>query len=171
MINEKHFERVTGLMKDTNILCGGGSNASTLQIEPTILDKVTWESPVMQEEIFGPLLPILTFYDLKEAIELVNARPRPLALYFFTRDKDREKEVLKQISYGGGCINDTVVHLATSHMPFGGVGDSGMGGYHGKASFETFTHQKSIMKKSLLVDIPIRYAPFKNKLQILKKIQ
>ena len=125
----------------------------------------------MQEEIFGPLLPILTFYDLKEAIELVNARPRPLALYFFTRDKDREKEVLKQISYGGGCINDTVVHLATSYMPFGGVGDSGMGGYHGKASFETFTHQKSIMKKSLLVDIPIRYAPFKNKLQILKKIQ
>lgn len=171
MINEKHFERVTGLMKDTNILCGGGSNAATLQIEPTILDKVTWESPVMQEEIFGPLLPVLTFYDLKEAIELVNARPRQLALYFFTRDKDREKEVLKQISYGGGCINDTVVHLATSHMPFGGVGDSGMGGYHGKASFETFTHQKSIMKKSLLVDIPIRYAPFKNKLQILKKIQ
>ena len=171
IINEKHYNRIMGLISEEKTIFGGEGDKDKLKINPTVMTKVTWDDPVMQEEIFGPLLPILTFYDLKEAIELVNARPRPLALYFFTRDKDREKEVLKQISYGGGCINDTVVHLATSYMPFGGVGDSGMGGYHGKASFETFTHQKSIMKKSLLVDIPIRYAPFKNKLQILKKIQ
>ena len=108
--------------------------------------------------------------DIEEAIQMVNARPRPLALYYFTKDKQREAMMLKQVSYGGGCINDTIVHLATSHMPFGGVGNSGMGGYHGKDSFDTFTHKKSIMKKSVLLDIPIRYAPFKNKLNILKKL-
>lgn len=170
MINEKHFNRVLGLTEQTHIVCGGGSDAGKLKIEPTILDQVTWESPVMQEEIFGPILPVLTFYDIEEAIQMVNARPRPLALYYFTKDKQREAMMLKQVSYGGGCINDTIVHLATSHMPFGGVGNSGMGGYHGKDSFDTFTHKKSIMKKSLLLDIPIRYAPFKNKLNILKKL-
>lgn len=171
MINEKHFERVLGLIRDAHVVCGGGSRKETLQIEPTILDQVTWEHPVMREEIFGPVLPVLTFYDLKEAAAQISARPRPLALYFFTRDRQREAWVLKHLSYGGGCINDTVVHLATSHMPFGGVGDSGMGGYHGRASFDTFTHQKSIMKKSGLIDIPVRYAPFKKKLDLLKKIQ
>ncbi|MDO4312686.1 MAG: aldehyde dehydrogenase [Eubacteriales bacterium] len=171
MINGKHFDRVAGLMQEAHILSGGHSDRASLKIEPTILDQVTWESPVMQEEIFGPLLPVLTFYDMQEVIQMVNARPRPLALYYFTKDKGREAEVLKNISYGGGCINDTVVHLATSHMPFGGVGNSGMGGYHGKDSFDTFTHKKSIMKKLCLIDIPIRYAPFKNKLTLLKKIQ
>ena len=125
----------------------------------------------MQEEIFGPVLPVMTFFDLKEVVEQVSARPRPLALYLFTKKKEREAYVLKHVSYGGGCINDTVVHLATSYMPFGGVGDSGMGGYHGKDSFDTFTHRKSIMKKSCLIDIPVRYAPFKKKLDLLKKIQ
>ena len=170
MINEKHFNRVLGLTERAQIVCGGGSDVDMLKIEPTVLDQVTWESPVMQEEIFGPLLPVLTFYDIEEAIQMVNARPRPLALYYFTKDKQREAMMLKQVSYGGGCINDTIVHLATSHMPFGGVGNSGMGGYHGKDSFDTFTHKKSIMKKSVLLDIPIRYAPFKNKLNILKKL-
>ena len=132
MINEKHFERVLGLIRDAHVVCGGGSRKETLQIEPTILDQVTWEHPVMREEIFGPVLPVLTFYDLKEAAAQISARPRPLALYFFTRDRQREAWVLKHLSYGGGCINDTVVHLATSHMPFGGVGDSGMGGYHAR---------------------------------------
>lgn len=170
MINEKHFNRVLGLTERVHGVCGGGSNVDMLKIEPTVLDQVTWESPVMQEEIFGPLLPVLIFYDIEEAIQMVNARPRPLALYYFTKDKQREAMMLKQVSYGGGCINDTIVHLATSHMPFGGVGNSGMGGYHGKDSFDTFTHKKSIMKKSVLLDIPIRYAPFKNKLNILKKL-
>lgn len=171
MINEKHFERVLGLLRDAHIVCGGGSKSSSLQIEPTVLDNVDWDSPAMQEEIFGPVLPILTFFDIKEAAALVNARPRPLALYLFTKDKKREAFILRNVSYGGGCINDTVVHLATPHMPFGGVGNSGMGGYHGKASFDTFTHDKSILKKALLMDNPMRYAPFKNKLDILKKIQ
>ena len=170
MINEKHFNRVLGLAERAHVVCGGGSDVDMLKIEPTVLDQVTWESPVMQEEIFGPLLPVLTFYDIEEAIQMVNARPRPLALYYFTKDKQREAMMLKQVSYGGGCINDTIVHLATSHMPFGGVGNSGMGGYHGKDSFDTFTHKKSIMKKSVLLDIPIRYAPFKNKVNILKKL-
>lgn len=170
MINEKHFHRVLGLTERAHVVCGGGSDVDMLKIEPTVLDQVTWESPVMQEEIFGPLLPVLTFYDIEEVIQMVNARPRPLALYYFTKDEQREAMMLKQVSYGGGCINDTIVHLATSHMPFGGVGNSGMGGYHGKDSFDTFTHKKSIMKKSVLLDIPIRYAPFKNKLNILKKL-
>ncbi len=171
MINEKHFDRVLGLMEGARIVSGGQSDRPALKIAPAVLDQVTWESPVMQEEIFGPLLPVLSFYDIEEAVRMVNAKPRPLALYYFTKDKKREAEVLKNISYGGGCINDTVVHLATPYMPFGGIGSSGMGGYHGKDSFDTFTHRKSIMKKSCLVDIPIRYAPFKNKLALLKKIQ
>ena len=126
----------------------------------------------MLEEIFGPILPILSFYDIQEAIEMVNARPKPLALYYFTKDKAREKRVLAGISYGGGCINDTIVHLANPNLPFGGVGSSGMGSYHGKASFDTFTHEKSVLKKSLLLDIPIRYAPFKDiQLRLLKKLQ
>lgn len=171
MINQKHFDRVRNLIQNAHVVCGGGSREDTLQIEPTILDGVTWDHPVMQEEIFGPVLPVMTFFDLKEAAEQINARPRPLALYLFTGKKERENYILKHISYGGGCINDTIVHLATPHMPFGGVGDSGMGGYHGKASFDTFSHLKSVMKKSCLVDIPVRYAPFKKKLDLLKKIQ
>lgn len=171
MINRKHFDRVLDLMEGARVVYGGGSSEGSLKIEPTILDQVTWEHPVMQEEIFGPLLPVLTFYSLREAIQMVNARPKPLALYYFTRDKRREAAVLKRVSYGGGCINDTVVHLASPHLSFGGVGESGMGGYHGKGSFDTFTHEKSIMKKSGLIDLPIRYAPFGNKLALLKKIQ
>ena len=171
MINQKHFDRVIGLMKNAKVVCGGGSRSDTWQIEPTVLENVTWDSPVMKEEIFGPLLPVLTFFDLKEAAAAINARPKPLALYLFTKNKKTEASILRNVSYGGGCINDTVVHLATSHMPFGGVGDSGIGGYHGKASFETFTHKKSIMKKANIIDIPVRYAPFKNKLKILQKLQ
>lgn len=171
MINKKHFDRVFGLLKDAQVVCGGGSDAKSLQIEPTILDDVTWDSPVMQEEIFGPILPVLTFYNIEEVTALVNARAKPLALYFFTRDKNREAYILKNISYGGGCVNDTIVHLATPYLPFGGVGASGMGAYHGKASFDTFTHKKSIMKKSNLIDVPVRYAPFKEKLKTLKKLQ
>ena len=171
MFIETLFDRVIGRMEGANIAAGGESDRVSQKIAPTVLDQVTWENPVMQEEIFGPLLPVLAFYDLKEAVQMINARPRPLALYYFTKDKKREAKVLKYISYGGGYINDTVVHLATSYMPFGGVGSSGMGGYHGKDSFDTFTHRKSVMKKSLAIDIPIRYAPFKNKLALLKKIQ
>jgi len=171
IVNQKHFERLNGLIEQSHVLKGGAVRRSGMRIEPTIVDQVTWESAVMQEEIFGPILPILTFYDLDEAVRMVNAAPKPLALYYFTRDKDREAKILRSISYGGGCINDTVVHVGTPHLPFGGVGSSGMSGYHGKASFDTFTHKKSIMKKSLLIDIPMRYAPYRKKLRMLRKIQ
>lgn len=170
IINEKHFNRLLNLMKSGNIVHGGQYNDKTYQITPTILDKVTWDSAVMREEIFGPIFPVLEFENLKEVISVVNKHPKPLALYLFTNDKDREKDIIQNISFGGGCINDTIVHLATSYMPFGGVGESGMGGYHGKASFDTFSHKKSILKKSNLLDIPLRYPPFKNNLKLLKKL-
>ncbi|MGL6202489.1 MAG: aldehyde dehydrogenase [Lachnospiraceae bacterium] len=171
IVNEKHFERLCGLMKSEHIVTGGKVRRDSRQIEPTILDRITWESPVMQEEIFGPILPVMSFYDIREVIEVVNARPKPLALYYFTNSKAREAQVLRSISFGGGCINDTVVHVGSSRLPFGGVGSSGMGAYHGKASFDTFTHKKSMIKKSRYIDIPIRYAPFGSKLNLLKRIQ
>jgi len=169
IINEKHFNRLKELLSDGRILVGGDVNEATLQIAPTIVDQVGWESPVMQEEIFGPILPVLEFEDIHEVIAAVNSRPKPLALYLFTNDKNVEKRIIKSISFGGGCINDTIVHLATSYMPFGGVGESGMGSYHGKWSFDTFTHYKSIMKKSIWPDIRLRYPPYRDKLGLLKK--
>lgn len=169
IINEKHFNRLKGLLSDGRILVGGDVNEATHQIAPTIVDQITWESPVMQEEIFGPILPVLTFDDIDEVIAAVNSRPKPLALYLFTNDKSVEKRIVKSISFGGGCINDTIVHLATSFMPFGGVGESGMGRYHGKWSFDTFTHEKSILMKSCRLDIKLRYPPYKDKMGLLKR--
>ncbi|NLD26603.1 MAG: aldehyde dehydrogenase [Acholeplasmataceae bacterium] len=169
IINEKHFARLLGLMEDGEIVFGGKSDAKTNRIEPTLIDKVDWESPVMQEELFGPIMPAITFSDLNEVLKKVQERPKPLALYLFTTCKENEEFVLKNVSFGGGCVNDTIVHLATSYLPFGGVGGSGMGSYHGKASFDTFSHKKSIMKKSLLLDIPLRYPPYKENLSIIKK--
>lgn len=171
IINEKHFERLLDLIPGEKVAAGGTWEYAARRIAPTILDHVTWNSKVMQEEIFGPILPIITYDSLTEAVRAVNARPRPLALYLFTRSVRTEKYIMKNISYGGGCINDVIVHLATSEMPFGGVGGSGMGNYHGKASFTTFTHEKSIMKKSTWIDIPLRYPPYKNHLKMLRKLQ
>lgn len=124
----------------------------------------------MQEEIFGPLLPVMEYDDMEQVISFINSRPKPLALYLFTKDKKLEGMIVKRVSFGGGCINDTLVHLATSRMPFGGVGESGMGGYHGKWSFDTFTHKKSIMRKSFLIDVELRYPPYGNKLNMLRKL-
>lgn len=170
IINEKHFQRLLSLMEGNEIAIGGRSNSKTLQIEPTVLCLKSWESSVMAEEIFGPVLPIIEFTSLKAAVDEINQHPKPLALYFFTNSKENERYVLKNVSYGGGCINDTIVHLATSYMPFGGVGESGMGGYHGKASFDTFSHKKSVLIKSNKIDVPLRYPPYKNKLKLLKKV-
>ncbi len=170
IINDKHFNRLLGLIQNETIAVGGKYNDQTHRITPTVLDNVTWDRPIMQEEVFGPLFPVLEFESLNDVIGTVNHHPKPLALYFFTQDRKREQYVIDNTSFGGGCINDTVVHLATSYMPFGGVGDSGMGGYHGKASFDTFSHQKSILKKSTLFDIPLRYPPYKDKLKLLKRI-
>ena len=160
MVNRKHFDRVLGLIDPSKVVLGGGSNPDALKIQPTVLDGVSPEDPVMGEEIFGPVLPVLTFDRVEEALEFVNARPRPLALYLFSQNKQTHELFLRRSSFGGGCINDTIIHLATSRMPFGGVGNSGMGGYHGRASFDTFSHRKSIVKKSALIDLPVRYAPY-----------
>ena len=132
------------------------------KIEPTVMDHVTFQDAVMQEEIFGPVLPILTFRSLDQAIQNINAMPHPLALYLFTADKRVIQKVTTRCSYGGGCINDVVIHLATSEMGFGGVGASGMGAYHGKTGFDTFTHYKSMVDKKIWLDLPMRYQPYRN---------
>ena len=160
MINKKHFDRVLGMMNRKKLACGGEWDEKALKIAPTVLRGVTAEDLVMQEEIFGPVLPVLTVASVEEACAFVRKRPKPLALYLFTGDRKTEKHVLKTVSFGGGCVNDTIIHLATSQMGFGGVGDSGMGAYHGKKSFETFSHEKSIVKKYTWLDLPLRYQPY-----------
>lgn len=160
MINEKHFHRVMRLLEGEKIVMGGYGDEKSLRIAPTLLADVTEDSPVMQEEIFGPVLPILSFSDIQEAFRFVERREKPLALYLFTRSKAAEQQALKRLSFGGGCINDTIVHLSSPYMGFGGVGNSGMGSYHGKRSFETFSHEKSILKKYNWLDLPVRYQPY-----------
>lgn len=167
IVNEKHFERLLGLIDPAKVVVGGGSQRETLQIEPTVMDGVTEDDAVMGEEIFGPIMPIITYRSVEEAEAFIKARPKPLACYLFTRDRALEDRFLRHVPFGGGCVNDTIVHLATSSMGFGGVGASGMGSYHGKKSFETFSHEKSILKKHLWLDLPLRYqpyTPFKEKL-------
>lgn len=171
IVNEKHFNRLRGLVANETAVVGGAFDEATLKIEPSIYDNITWDSPLMGEEIFGPLMPIMTFDSLDEVIAQVKKRNRPLALYLFTNSKAVQDKVLSEVSFGGGCINDTIVHLASTSMPFGGVGASGMGGYHGKFSFETFSHKKSVLNKSNLIDMPIRYAPYKaSRMSLLKKL-
>ena len=160
MINRKHFDRVMGLIDPAKVVYGGRGDPDTLKIQPTILDGVSPEDPVMGEEIFGPLLPVLTYDTLDQAVEFINRRPHPLALYLFSEDRAAQERFLRQVPFGGGCVNDTIIHLATSRMGFGGVGDSGMGSYHGKLSFDTFSHRKSVVKKSTWMDLPVRYAPY-----------
>ena len=162
IINEKHFQRIRGLIDPSKVVLGGQSNPDSLQIAPTVMDHVTWDDAVMQEEIFGPILPILTFDHLNEVYALLAKRPKPLALYFFSEDKQRILEVTERCTYGGGCVNDTIIHLATSEMGFGGVGESGMGGYHGKEGFDAFSHTKSIVDKKTWMDLPMRYQPYQN---------
>ena len=160
IVNEKHFERLCGLVDAKKVVLGGETDKEALRIAPTVMDNVTWEDAVMQEEIFGPVLPILTFDDFEELYPLLARKPKPLALYLFSEDKKRIKEATARLSYGGGCINDTVIHLATSEMGFGGVGESGMGAYHGKEGFDAFSHTKSIVDKKTWMDLPMRYQPY-----------
>lgn len=161
MINRKHFDRVWNLIDYEKVVCGGVCDPETLQIAPTILDGVTWDDAVMGEEIFGPVLPILTFTQADAVYDLLRAQPKPLALYLFSSDRKTIDLVTKTIPFGGGCINDTIIHLATEHMGFGGVGESGMGAYHGKVGFETFSHRKSIVDKKTWLDLPMRYQPYR----------
>lgn len=160
MVNEKHYARVMGLIEGEDVVVGGYGNQETLQIAPTILDNVSLDAPVMQEEIFGPVLPTLTFETREELLEIIRHFEKPLACYLFTTDKQMERWALAHIAFGGGCINDTIIHLATSEMGFGGVGASGMGSYHGKVGFETFSHRKSVIKKYNWIDVPMRYHPY-----------
>lgn len=160
IINKRHFDRLMGLMEDANPVLGGQGIAETLRIEPTLLDGVTPESACMQQEIFGPILPMLAWDKWEDVEAFVLSRPRPLASYLFTTDKEIENRFRQHLSFGGGCVNDTIVHLSVHGMPFGGIGDSGMGSYHGKTGFDTFTHYKSILKKGNWLDLPFRYQPF-----------
>ena len=170
IINQKHFDRLCALMKEGTICMGGAVRADTCQIEPTVFEDITWDNAIMQEEIFGPLLPVLTFTDLDAVVQTLLDQEKPRALYLFSEQKRNQHRVLSALSYGGGCINDTIIHLATSAMGFGGVGQSGMGSYHGYDSFQTFSHRKSIVKKANWIDLPFRYHPYTNCKQRLVRL-
>lgn len=164
IINQKHFERLCGLIDKNKVIIGGETDCGSNRIAPTVMDNVTEDDAVMGEEIFGPIMPILTFDDFDKMVDNLKDKDKPLALYLFSSDKGQIKRITTELSYGGGCINDVVVHLSTSEMGFGGVGQSGMGSYHGKDGFDAFSHYKSIMDKKTWLDLPMRYQPYKNKM-------
>lgn len=161
MINSKHFNRVMGLIDQDKVVTGGQCNLDTLQIAPTVMADVTWDDPIMQEEIFGPVLPILTVDDVSEIPDLLYDKQKPLAFYLFSEDRNTIQELTSRCAFGGGCVNDTIIHLATNYMGFGGTGESGMGSYHGKDGFEEFSHRKSLVDKKTWMDLPMRYQPYK----------
>lgn len=168
IVNEKHFDRLTSFMEQGDIFLGGKSNREMLSIEPTVLTSVTWDDRIMADEIFGPILPVLEYTALDDLIVGIRNHPNPLALYLFTSSTRIQNELLESISFGGGCINDTIYHFANPHLPFGGVGTSGIGAYHGKSSFDVFSHKKSVLKQTTLFDIPFRYPHVKNALSKIK---
>lgn len=170
IVQRKHFERLCAFLKEGKAVTEIVTDEQSLKIGPTLLDGITWEDSVMQEEIFGPILPILEFETIEELIALLKEKEKPLALYLFTGSKAVEEKITGELSYGGGCINDTLLHLASPYMGFGGVGSSGMGRYHGKHSFDTFSHEKGILKKSLFFDLPIRYQPYTEKKEKILKL-
>lgn len=170
IINKRNFDRILGLIDSSKVTYGGASNEKTLYIQPTILDNITWSDPVMQEEIFGPVLPVLSFTDFNETLSEIIKREKPLAAYLFTTNEEQKERFLKTVPFGGGCINDTVMHLAGDRLPFGGVGNSGMGSYHGEAGFRAFSHQKSILEKSNWGEPNFKYPPYsKEKLKWIKR--
>ncbi|MEZ0370776.1 MAG: aldehyde dehydrogenase, partial [Candidatus Sericytochromatia bacterium] len=160
IVNDTHFERLSRMIKPEQVAVGGQHERGSRYIAPTILSPVNWDDQVMEDELFGPLLPILTYRSLEEVIEKVQSRPRPLALYFFSENKAHQQMIINRLNFGGGCINDTMIHLATPYLPFGGIGPSGMGGYHGRFSFEAFSHRKALMQRPLKLDLPLRYPPY-----------
>ncbi|NET73792.1 MAG: aldehyde dehydrogenase family protein [Sphaerospermopsis sp. SIO1G2] len=170
IISKRHFDRLTKFLEYGQIIVGGKTNPESLYIAPTLLENFSLNDSIMEEEIFGPILPIIEYTEIEEAINLINSKPKPLALYIFSDNKNLQQKILQTTSSGGVCINDTVMQVGISSLPFGGVGDSGIGSYHGKASFDTFSHYKSVLKNTFLFDINWRYAPYKGKLSLLKKI-
>ncbi|MGG0648496.1 aldehyde dehydrogenase [Bacillus mycoides] len=170
IVSERHFERLCTFLQDGKPVIGGNYTKETLHIEPTVLTNVTWQSAVMEDEIFGPILPIIEYDKIEEVIETIQRHPKPLALYVFSEDRKVQEKVTSNISYGGGCINDVVYHLATPYLPFGGVGSSGLGSYHGEQSFRTFSHYKSILSQSTAFDMKIRYSSTKSALKFIRKL-
>jgi aldehyde dehydrogenase (NAD+) len=170
IINLKNWERQLQLLENQKIISGGTSDRDTFYLAPTLLDEPSLSSPVMKEEIFGPILPIISYQAKSEVAKIIAGFDKPLSLYLFSQDKKYIDEVLAQFSFGGGCVNDTVIHYANKQLPFGGVGNSGIGAYHGKLSFDTFSHKKAIVKKANWLDIPLRYAPYGKKLKFIRKL-
>jgi len=168
MINEKQFDRVLTYLINGKIVQGGQSDKSTLYIEPTIMVDINLDSAIMQDEIFGPILPVISFSNKATAMELISRHKNPLAFYVFTSSNAKEKEWLEGVAFGGGCVNNASWHLTNHHLPFGGRGFSGMGQYHGKSSFDTFSHKKSVLKTPTWFDPAIKYPPFKGKLKLFK---
>lgn len=170
IINEKHFDRLIKLFKQGDVVLGGKSDRSISYISPTIMDSVQMDGPIMKDEIFGPILPLIEYKDIEEVIAFINDRPKPLALYLFSNYKKVQDTVIAQTTSGGACINDTISHITSKYLPFGGVGESGMGNYHGKASFDTFSHLKSVLRNQLAVDIKLKYPPYSYSLEQIKKM-
>ncbi|MBR8831364.1 MAG: 4,4'-diaponeurosporen-aldehyde dehydrogenase [Chroococcopsis gigantea SAG 12.99] len=170
IIHEKQFDRLCGYLAHGRIIIGGQSDRESRYIAPTVITDLSFDSPIMEEEIFGPILPVFGYDDLSEAIDYINSRPKPLALYLFSNDKFKQDQVLGRTSSGGVCINDTIMHVGVNSLPFGGVGESGIGRYHGKYTFDTFVHYKSVLKKTFLGDGNWRYPPYGNRLSRLKPL-
>jgi len=170
IVTERHLNRLLNLMNNGKVVIGGESDKEDLYISPTVIDEINWNDPVMQEEIFGPILPVMEYDKLDEVIDIINSHPKPLALYLFSNNKEKQQRVIDRTSSGGVCINAPIYHQVSSFLPFGGVGDSGMGGYHGKFSFDTFSHKKAVVIKSFFPDLKMMYPPYKGKLKILRKI-
>jgi len=171
IISDKHYNRLKGLLEDGRIILGGRYDDERRFIEPTLIDCISLSSSIMDEEIFGPIIPIITYDKINECIDIIRSYPKPLALYIFSENKKTVNKILHTCSFGGGCVNDTLLHLVNPRLPFGGVGNSGMGSYHGKKSFKTFTHYKSIFRQSTIIDIPLRYMPYTDKkFQLIKKV-
>ena len=169
IINQKHFIRITNYLKNLQVVIGGNFDCENLRIEPTVVEGLTGNEDIMQEEIFGPILPVLTYNKIEDAIAFVNDRPKPLALYIFTNNKKLSNRILKQTSSGGVCINDTISHITSANLPFGGVGESGMGNYHGKATFDVFSHKRSVLRSSMMIDAKIKYPPYKMSVDLFEK--
>lgn len=171
IINKKHFNRLLSLIDENKVIYGGKYNLDNLKIEPTILDNVIISDKIMEEEIFGPLIPILEFENEKDIVDIVKKNPDPLAMYLFTNNKNFEENIINTLSFGGGCVNDTIMHITNPNAPFGGIRNSGIGSYHGKKSFETFSHQKSVLKSSTIIDTQFKYPPYSKKsLELIKKV-
>ena len=170
IINEKNFDRLAIMLQNEEIVFGGVLDKNDLYISPTLVHDPSLDSEVMKDEIFGPILPILSYSLDEELNTIINTYDKPLSLYIFSKDKFFIKKTLDRFSFGGGAINDTLVHFANHRLPFGGIGNSGIGAYHGKMSFDTFSHKKPIIKRANWLDIPLRYAPYKGKLNVIKKV-